>query len=122
MPAVAVSGTEPQHLRALERANRVRLARAELKRRIVEGELTAAAVIVDCPWEAGSMAVGDLLRTQRSWGRTRCQKFLIGFRIAENKPLESLTERQRGALAGALRGSLPPGSPRDRAVALVRAG
>ena len=31
----------PQHLRALQRANHVRLARAELKRRIAEGELTA---------------------------------------------------------------------------------
>ena len=32
---------EPQRLRALERANEVRLARAELKRRIAEGDMSA---------------------------------------------------------------------------------
>ena len=37
----------PQHMRALQRANEVRLARAELKRRVTEGETTAATVILD---------------------------------------------------------------------------
>ena len=37
---------EPQRLRALERANEVRLARAELKRRIATGEISAAQVIL----------------------------------------------------------------------------
>src|SRR4029077_4222882 len=44
----------PQHMRALERANQVRLARAELKRRVADGEIDVAAVILDCPWEARS--------------------------------------------------------------------
>ncbi len=39
----------PQHLQALERANRVRLARAELKRRIADGEITAAEVLLSTP-------------------------------------------------------------------------
>ena len=39
-------------MQALARANEVRLARAELKRRVAEGEITAAEVILECPWEA----------------------------------------------------------------------
>src|SRR5689334_3275807 len=62
----------PQHMRALERANRVRLARAELKRQVAESELTAAEVVLACPWEAESMSIAELLMSQHRWGRTRC--------------------------------------------------
>jgi hypothetical protein len=92
----------PQHLRALQRANRVRLARADLKRRIAEGELSAAEVILSSPWEASSMAIGDVLMSQRRWGSTRCRKFLAMFQITEAKTVGSLTERQRAALAARL--------------------
>ena len=89
----------PQHMRALERANKVRLARAELKRRIAEGDLDVAEVILDCPWEAQSMAISDLLMSQRRWGQTRCRKFLAQIPLSENKTVGSLTERQSRALA-----------------------
>lgn len=85
----------PQHLRALQRANKVRLARAEMKRAIARGERDVSDVICRCPWEATSMSVAELLTSQRRWGRTRARKFLIPLRIAENKELEALTERQR---------------------------
>jgi hypothetical protein len=80
----------------------VRLARAELKRRIADGELSAAEVILASPWEAASMAIGDVLMSQRRWGGTRCRKFLAMFRISETKTIGSLTERQRHALAAQL--------------------
>lgn len=92
----------PQHLRALERANRVRLARADLKRRIADGEISVAEILLTTPWEAESMAIGDALMSQRRWGSTRCRKFLAIFRIAETKQIGSLTERQRLALAAQL--------------------
>jgi hypothetical protein len=90
-------------MRALERANQVRLARAELKRRVASGELDVTDVILDCPWEAESMAVADLLMSQRRWGQTRCRKFLAQIPMSEKKPIGSLTERQRSALAAMLR-------------------
>jgi len=93
---------EPQRLRALERANEVRLARAELKRRIASGGVSAAQVILDCPWEAHSWSVGDLLMSQRRWGRTRCRKFLVQNEISEVKQIRTLTERQRHMLASKL--------------------
>jgi hypothetical protein len=94
--------TEPQRLRALERANEVRLARAELKRRIADGQVSAAEVILVLPGAARSWAVGELLTSQRRWGNTRCRKFLQRHHINETKPLGELTERQRRLLAAQL--------------------
>jgi hypothetical protein len=91
-----------QHLRALARANRVRLARAELKRQIASEEISASQVILDCPWEAASMSISDLLMCQRRWGRARCRRLLISLGVPENKQIGTLTQRQRGALAAVL--------------------
>jgi hypothetical protein len=103
----------PQHMRALERANQVRLARAELKRRVASGEIGVAEVILECPWEADSMAVSDLLMSQRRWGQTRCRKFLAQIPMSEQKTVGSMTERQRRTLASMLTpsGSLTMDSP-----------
>jgi hypothetical protein len=89
----------PQRLRALERANAVRLARAELKRKIAEGEASAAEIILEPPDEALSWAIGELLMSQRRWGNTRCRKFLSRYHISETKPVGALTDRQRRLLA-----------------------
>jgi hypothetical protein len=97
----------PQHMRALERANQVRLARAELKRRVASGEIGVAEVILDCPWEADSMAVADLLMSQRRWGQMRCRKFLAQIPMSEQKTVGSMTERQRRTLAAMLTATVP---------------
>jgi hypothetical protein len=76
MTAEARMSPGPQHMQALQRANAVRLARAELKRRVAVGEISAAEVILDTPWQAESMTISDLLTSQRRWGHTRCRKFL----------------------------------------------
>jgi hypothetical protein len=95
-------------MRALEQANRVRLARAELKRQVAEGEVTAAEVVMTCPWEAESMEIGDLLMSQHRWGRTRAHRFLGTMRMSETKTIGSMTERQRNELAARLNGALVP--------------
>ena len=105
MNAAATIAPAPQHLRALARANEVRLARAELKRQIAEGEISAAHVILECPWEAASMTVSDVLTSQRRWGSTRCRRLLQGIPMSENKTVGSMTQRQRLALADALEGT-----------------
>ena len=96
----------PQHMRALQQANRVRLARAELKRQITDGETSVAEVVLECPWEAESMAIADLLMSQHRWGRTRCRRFLASIPMSETKTVGSMTERQRHCLAGRLRGDI----------------
>jgi hypothetical protein len=90
---------EPQRMRALERANKVRLKRAELKRRIADGHLGAAEVILDLPDEARNWSVGELLKSQRRWGSIRSHKLLVGLHISEKRPIGELTERQRRLLA-----------------------
>ena len=102
MTQTATMTTEPQRLRALERANEVRLARAELKRRIAEGDVSVAELLLVPPPEAGSWAIGELLMSQRRWGSTRCRKFLFRNHITETKPVGALTERQRRLLAAQL--------------------
>src|ERR671934_1117274 len=102
--------TAPQHMRALAQANRVRLARAELKRQVAEGETSVADVVLGCPWEAESMTISDLLMSQHRWGRTRCRRFLASIPMTETKTIGSMTQRQRHALAALLRGE-PAGAP-----------
>jgi hypothetical protein len=102
MNATATIARGPQYMRALERANEVRLARAELKRHVAEGKMHAAEVILSCPWEVESMTVADLLMSQRRWGHTRCRKFLAGIPMSETKTIGSMTERQRRTLAAML--------------------
>ena len=99
MTAEARMSPGPQHMQALQRANAVRLARAELKRRVAIGEICVADVILDAPWEAESMTISDLLTSQRRWGHTRCRKFLQCVPMSENKSVGSMTDRQRHALA-----------------------
>ena len=103
-------GAEQQHLRALEYANRVRLARARMKPSIAAGKLSAADVVVTCPWQAHTMAISDLLMSQKRWGRTRCRRLLMSLGVPENKQIGTLTDRQRLALAAVLtaKGAPPP--------------
>ncbi len=86
--------TDSQHMRALAQANRVRLARARLKRQIASGKIEAADVITNCPWEAESMKICELLTSQRRWGKERSRKFLLPTGLSENKRIADLTERQ----------------------------
>ena len=100
MPAAStVVSAPPQHMQALAHANRVRLARASLKRSVLSGRLDVMKVIRTCPWEVETMTVGELLRSQRRWGRTRARKFLSSLALNENRELGRLTERQRDVLA-----------------------
>ena len=73
-----------------------------MKRRIAAGELSAAEVILSCPWQAHSMSISDLLMSQKRWGRARCKRLLVALGVPENMQVGTLTERQRLALAAML--------------------
>jgi hypothetical protein len=100
-------GDGTQRFHALELANDVRVARAHLKRLVCAGQVSAGEVLLRTPREAASMSVLDLLRSQRGWGRRRSHVFLTPFGISENKPIASLTERQRRAMAASLSLGVP---------------
>ena len=103
----------PQHMRALARANRVRLARAELKRQVSDRETSVAEVVLECPWETESMTIADLLMSQHRWRHTRCRRFLASIPMSETKTIGSMTDRQRHALAGRLDGDPVASSSAD---------
>lgn len=100
--STAAPAAVPQHIRALEHANRVRLARAALKRSVRAGRIEASAVLRSCPWEAETMTVSELLKSQERWGRTRTRKFLVPLALNENREVGRLTLRQREMVARAL--------------------
>jgi hypothetical protein len=111
MGNAATVAPAPQHLRALEQANHVRLARAELKRRIASQELSAAEVVLMCPHEANGMSISDVLMSQRRWGRARCRRLLLSLHLPENKQLGTLTQRQKLALAAVITAKTPVQPP-----------
>jgi hypothetical protein len=73
-----------------------------LKRKIAAREVSAAEVVLHCPWEAASMEISDVLMAQRRWGRARCRRLLLSLGLPENKLVGTLTARQRQALAALL--------------------
>jgi hypothetical protein len=96
------NSSDSQHMKALAKANEVRLARASLKRQIAAGDLKVAEVLNDYPAEAEGMTVSELLASQRRWGRTRSRKLLSRLDLTENKRIGTLTERQLSLLTAAL--------------------
>lgn len=94
-------------MRALEHANRIRLARAELKRRIAKGDVAVADILLDPAEEVAGMELAELLTSQKRWGATRCTKFMDSIGLSEAKTIRSLTERQRSAMAAVLTAGRP---------------
>jgi len=97
-----------QRLQALERANRVRIVRAAVKREIATGATSAAEAILSGAPEIQTMAVIDLLLSQRGWGRARCRWLLMGVPLAENKTIGSMTDRQQRLVVAMLRAAREP--------------
>lgn len=95
-----------QCMEALARANKVRLARAALKRDISAGRRNITKVVMDSPWEAESMSLSELLCAQRRWGRARSRKLLSSTALSEGKRVGTLTDRQRRILVAALEAKL----------------
>ncbi len=98
-PAARMTPARSQSMSALRHANRVRIARAELKRGVAVGARDVGEVILHCPHEARGMTVADLLMSQRRWGAIRARKMLARLPISESKRLGSMTDRQCQALA-----------------------
>ncbi|MGE4428683.1 MAG: hypothetical protein AB7G37_19690 [Solirubrobacteraceae bacterium] len=104
-----LSRTAAQRQSALRRANRVRLARAALKREVQDGSRCAADVVATCPPEVVSMAVGELLVAQHRWGEARALRTLRRVPVPETKPIGRMTPRQRTALVDLLGGRCQTG-------------
>lgn len=120
---MALMSEQPQHLTALQLANRVRLRRAEVSQGIGampggDGRNVLAELLEldPPPWWLASAPIGDVLQWPKNVGRVLMLKALrhldeapggtVGWRPYENRPVRDLTLRQRTALAKAIRGHL----------------
>lgn len=97
--------THEQTMEALDRANRIRKARAAIKRAILAGDQRICDVVLDPPECMLTITLSELLRSQPRWGYDRARKCLSRDcgGMGEHKLLGTLTERQRRLLAGVLR-------------------
>ncbi len=88
-----------QRLRALEQANEVRTARAELKKELASGKLELVQILaVPPPPCVRTARVLDLLLVLPKIGSVRAARILAQCGIAHSKTLAGLSERQRGEL------------------------
>jgi hypothetical protein len=99
---------KPQHLEALEQANRVRLYRSRLKQDLRElsradGMIYVAKILDRLPSELSTMRVEVLLLSIHKFGQTRSTRTLTKAGISPFRTFEGLTLRQAAALADLLR-------------------
>ncbi len=87
-----------QRLRALEKANQVRRARAQLKRELAAGSLELARVIAEPPPCTQTARVRELLLVVPGIGPARASRALTHCRIADTKTVSGLSSRQRTEL------------------------
>ena len=92
-----------QRLRALERANEIRTARAKLKRQLASGTIELVQIIADPPACVRTARMRDVLVAMPKIGSVRAGRILAHCRIAHSKTLGGLTDRQRGELINLFR-------------------
>lgn len=107
--STSISPALAQRRQALQKANEIRVRRANLKRELhdmtkPESALKVASIIQHPePWIA-SMRVGELLKASRGLGPVKVTRFLTKTRVPYSRHLEALTPRQRGELVQELEG------------------
>lgn len=94
--------TAAQRMSALMVANRIRVTRADWKKRARRGEVSVRACLLDPPAEFGSMKVLDLLLAKPHVGRVKALKMLRIVGVSPAKTVGGLTTRQRVELAALL--------------------
>jgi hypothetical protein len=88
-----------QQMKALERANTVRLAAADVKREVSSGILPLRDAVFD--ERAQSIVLRTLLMTPSRVGPVRVDRLLRRLEINGHKRVSDLTERQKGVVADA---------------------
>jgi hypothetical protein len=92
-----------QRMDALERANRIRTRRAQLKRDLKAGRAAIHDLLLEPPEFVGTMKVFDALVAVPKYGRVKVNKVLQQCRISPSKTIGGLSARQRTELVSMLR-------------------
>jgi hypothetical protein len=91
-----------QRMAALERANGIRSARAQLKRDLKAGRVKIIDLLGDPPEYVMTAKVFDMLLAVPKYGRVKANRVLNQCRISPAKTIGGLSERQRGELVSRL--------------------
>jgi ATP-dependent Clp protease ATP-binding subunit ClpA len=96
-------GTLTQRRAALQRANEIRMKRAQLKRDLKLGRCTIDQMLADPPTYLETAKVFDVLLAVPGFGRVTASKILSHSRISSSKTIGGLSWRQRHELVDLLR-------------------
>jgi len=89
---------------ALQRANDVRVKRAQLKRDLKAGRVHVEDILADPPEYVWTAKVFDMLMAVPKFGRVKAARFLNQCRISQAKTVAGLSERQRQELVELFKG------------------
>ncbi len=92
-----------QRMEALQRANDVRVRRAQLKRDLKAGKAKIEKLLLDPPEYVLSAKVFDMILAVPKYGRVKANKILTQCRISPSKTIGGLSQRQRAELVSMLR-------------------
>jgi hypothetical protein len=100
MPAPEM--TDEQRAAALARAGEARRVRAEIKQLLKTGSLDLEDVFARAEEDdlVGGIKVSALVVSMPHMGKVRAKRLMEELRIADNRRLRGLTERQRSDLLG----------------------
>jgi hypothetical protein len=87
-----------QRMEALQRANDVRVRRAQLKRDLKAGVVHIESILLDPPEWVSTAKVFDMLMAVPKFGRVKAARLLNQCRISQSKTVGGLSERQRAEL------------------------
>ena len=89
-----------QRMEALQRANDIRVRRAQLKKDLKSGEVSIDDVLRDPPEYVSTAKVFDMLMAVPKFGRVKAARLLQQCRISQSKTVGGLSDRQRQELIG----------------------
>ena len=97
-----------QRMDALNKANEVRIQRANLKRDLKAKRVQLVTLIQDPPEIIHTMHLSDLMLATPKYGRVKVNKILQQCRISHSKTVGGLSERQRREIVTYLATGVPP--------------
>jgi S13-like H2TH domain len=97
-PAQAPARSLDQRMEALQRANDIRVRRAQLKKDLKEGRVHIETILLQPPDYVSTAKVFDMLMAVPKFGRVKAARLLNQCRISQSKTVGGLSERQRAEL------------------------
>ncbi len=92
-----------QRTEALERANEIRLDRAQIKRDLKMRKISIVDLLLDPPDSLATMPVLDLVRSIPAYGDRKINQLAHYCRISHRRTVGNLTERERSELLRGLK-------------------